>query len=199
MKDFCVDLKFVFLKRRITTCPQVAIKEVGYIKKELGKMACVYFIKAAQDVEVPIDHLGCFEINKVGDNFHFKICDRCFKILLTSENFANNRVKSHAKITKRPSCKSCRKHKDGIKIPVDVRKKWEKRRPANYDLFKCPICDKTTIAGISKIVLDHCHKSGAPRGFLCESCNTGIGRFDDDVILVKRALNWLNHKLKPDE
>tara|TARA_B110000211_G_C14040063_1_gene536362 strand:- start:1400 stop:1552 length:153 start_codon:yes stop_codon:yes gene_type:complete len=45
--------------------------------------------------------------------------------------------------------------------------------------------------GISKIVLDHDHSTGEVRGWLCESCNTGIGRFDDDPQIVQKAINWL--------
>jgi len=45
---------------------------------------------------------------------------------------------------------------------------------------------------VSKIVLDHCHHTGNVRGYLCESCNTGIGRFDDDIEIIDRAINWLN-------
>ena len=42
-----------------------------------------------------------------------------------------------------------------------------------------------------QIVLDHNHKTGEVRGYLCESCNTGIGRFDDDVTILKRAITYL--------
>ena len=33
--------------------------------------------------------------------------------------------------------------------------------------------------------------TGKVRGFLCESCNTGIGRFDDDIEILKKAIHWL--------
>jgi hypothetical protein len=39
--------------------------------------------------------------------------------------------------------------------------------------------------------VDHCHKSKKIRGILCRKCNTGIGGFNDNKHLLKRALNWL--------
>ena len=50
---------------------------------------------------------------------------------------------------------------------------------------------KTTIVGITKQVLDHDHVTGKVRGYLCESCNTGIGRLDDNIKLIENALDWL--------
>ncbi len=79
-------------------------------------------------------------------------------------------------------------------ISANTRKEWDINAPKTYELFKCPICTKVTIAGISKIVLDHNHKTGEVRGYLCESCNTGIGRFDDDPELIQKAIVWLTKK-----
>jgi transcription elongation factor Elf1 len=60
------------------------------------------------------------------------------------------------------------------------------------DTFECPICGKRTIAGItSKVVLDHDHETGEARAWICDSCNTGIGRFKDDVALLQRAIKFL--------
>ena len=59
-------------------------------------------------------------------------------------------------------------------------------------IFECPICLKISIVGITKIVLDHNHSTGEIRGYLCESCNTGIGRFKDDVNILKNGIEWLS-------
>jgi hypothetical protein len=132
-------------------------------------------------------------IYETGDRNEFKICDRCFKYKLTNE-FENNRIKKGGLITKRPSCRDCRKIKNGIAISNKDRSLWDLKKPQPGDVFKCPICKKTSISGISKHVLDHNHKTGKVRGYLCESCNTGIGRFDDDVNITKNAMNWLIQK-----
>ena len=47
---------------------------------------------------------------------------------------------------------------------------------------------------MTRHVLDHNHKSGEVRGYLCESCNTGIGRFDDDIHQIENAIEWVRKK-----
>ena len=39
--------------------------------------------------------------------------------------------------------------------------------------------------------LDHNHGTGQFRGFLCDSCNTGLGKFKDDPDLLERAISYL--------
>lgn len=40
--------------------------------------------------------------------------------------------------------------------------------------------------------LDHDHKTGAFRGWLCHHCNTGIGLLGDDALGVRFALAYLS-------
>jgi hypothetical protein len=39
--------------------------------------------------------------------------------------------------------------------------------------------------------LDHDHVTGAFRGFICDSCNTGMGKFRDNPDLMQRAIDYL--------
>jgi len=41
------------------------------------------------------------------------------------------------------------------------------------------------------MVLEHDHRTGKPGGWICDSCNTGLGRFKDDVELLKSAIEFL--------
>ena len=166
--------------------------DVGILKNKISeKNLTIKFLRTGQEVSLDSSHVMPFDITKVGDGFDHKVCDRCFKRLSTND-FSGNRIKKGVVVTKRPSCKSCRKIKDGKSISAKDRKDWNQKKPDNYDLFKCPICNKLSIAGISKIVLDHNHNTGRVRGWLCESCNTGIGRFDDNPEIVIRAKKWLS-------
>ena len=39
--------------------------------------------------------------------------------------------------------------------------------------------------------LDHCHKTGKVRGFLCSRCNTVAGLVNDDITILKQIGNYL--------
>jgi RNase P subunit RPR2 len=44
--------------------------------------------------------------------------------------------------------------------------------------FICPICKKSSIPYVTaKLVIDHNHNTGNAREWICDSCNTGLGRF----------------------
>ena len=51
----------------------------------------------------------------------------------------------------------------------------------------CECCGKNTTA----LKLDHCHESLTFRGWLCQSCNWGIGNLGDNLEGVMRALKYL--------
>jgi hypothetical protein len=184
----------VYLSSHYPLTDEIEINDVGIILSEQldqqGRSE-VNFLRVGKTFWLESNYFSYFVIEETGDRFNFKICDRCFKLLPTNTNFSGNRLKKDNIITNRPSCKSCRKKKDGVSVSKADREEWEANRPQDYTLFVCPICGKNLIVGISKIVLDHDHLNGKVRGWLCESCNTGIGRFDDDPDIVYKAVAWL--------
>jgi len=59
-------------------------------------------------------------------------------------------------------------------------------------ICKQPETSKDARSGKTKdFAIDHCHKTGKIRGLLCIKCNTAIGLFQDDPILLRSAVEYL--------
>lgn len=58
----------------------------------------------------------------------------------------------------------------------------------------CPAlceCCGGSATGKGSLHLDHCHKTGKFRGWLCHRCNFGLGHFFDDPERLKLAIKYL--------
>ena len=62
----------------------------------------------------------------------------------------------------------------------------------------CPICLKPEAELVgrggknnSTFVLDHCHETNTFRGYICQSCNRGLGMFNS-VEIIENAKKYLN-------
>lgn len=62
----------------------------------------------------------------------------------------------------------------------------------------CGICLKEEAAVDNKLgkvkdlAVDHCHITGKVRGLLCFRCNTSLGKFEDSIEILQRAIDYLN-------
>lgn len=83
-------------------------------------------------------------------------------------------------------------------------KKREKTYGLSHDEYKrllrkqeevCAICGKPEtlkIKGkVATLSVDHNHNTGEIRGLLCSRCNRGLGVFNDDIGLLKKAVAYL--------
>lgn len=66
----------------------------------------------------------------------------------------------------------------------------------------CACCRKPEVSerdGKRKwLAVDHDHTDGSFRGLLCSNCNQGIGRFKDDIEVLRRAADYIQaHAAKP--
>jgi hypothetical protein len=167
-------------------------EDVGVVKSRSNQEIEVVFVGLGKVIVLNVDQVSFLNPKEYGDMFEEKICNICHKIRRTSEFDLNQNGKGDRPV-RRPSCKVCRKKIDGIGISSLDRKKWNKIKPEYVD-FECPICRKITIPPItSKVVLDHDHATGVPTGWICDSCNTGLGRFKDDVHILRNAIDYLEN------
>jgi RNase P subunit RPR2 len=167
--------------------------EIGIVEKEGKGTTLVFFFVSNSYLKLRKADFEYIDIKKTGDAYSQKICNVCHR-LLDVNKFAKNQNAKNNRPVRRPSCRECRKKIDGVNISTGEKKKWVKQKP-EYEPFTCPICQKTTIPGVtSRIVLDHNHNTGKIRGWICDSCNTGLGRFKDDISLLERAILYLQRE-----
>ncbi len=186
---------FIYITEELQT-DGVCVKqyEVGIIIGEKGNTTTVQFVDSPTPVDVPNSMIVSFDPERTGDQFLHKVCNRCNR-LLPLENFQKNQNGKNNRVVRRPSCNDCREKIDGKDMPGKVKREWNRTKP-HMTIWECPICKKRTIPGLtSKIVLDHNHHTGMPNAWICDSCNTGLGRFNDDIAVMEEAIEYLKqHK-----
>ena len=164
--------------------------EIGIVERELRDSCKIFFVISGKSIVLSNSDFEVFDPTRTGDAFPTKVCNVCHRLLPTME-FSRNQNGVNNRIIRRPSCDDCREVIDGVDISFAEKRRWAQTRP-DYEPFQCPICQKITIPGLtSKVVLDHDHSNGRVRGWICDSCNTGIGRFKDDISLLERAIIFL--------
>ena len=72
-----------------------------------------------------------------------------------------------------------------IYSPEKIVRKLRKTAP-----LKPKVCDCCGEAPM-KWVLDHDHKTKKFRGWICEACNLGLGKFGDSVIKMQKGVEYL--------
>jgi transcription elongation factor Elf1 len=165
-------------------------RSVGIVKEISNEKIVVFFIQKKKLVITSINDVNFLDVTKTGKPYPFKICNICYILKKDFEDFGINQTDAKGRKTTRPSCRECRKQIDGDKFPISEKKRLAAIKP-KY-IFECPICNKTSIVDVTgKLVMDHDHKTGKAREWICDSCNTGIGRFKDDIKLLEKAIEYL--------
>ena len=169
------------------------VNSVGLVRSRNAGSVVVWLIGEDKTWTVPADAVQLVDVYKTGDKFEKKICNICHRLLSVS-NFARNQTNKHG-IIRRPSCLKCRTDIDKRAPKSRQAKMMEKNKPAAGSDFKCPICQKRSIVNVTaKIVADHDHHTGNIRDFICDSCNTGLGRFKNGENLLRNALAYLKER-----
>jgi hypothetical protein len=59
--------------------------------------------------------------------------------------------------------------------------------------YKCKICGTHQDDLKKQLHIDHCHTNKNVRGLLCQSCNSGLGFFKDNIDFMNKAIKYLNN------
>lgn len=70
-----------------------------------------------------------------------------------------------------------------------VSRRYSYPEPTRDSPKLCECCGKADLP--RRLSLDHCHKTGVFRGWLCKECNMGLGKLGDDIPSVEQALSYL--------
>lgn len=177
---------YVVATRKISDIKECS---VGLIKNVSGENISVFFIGVNTTVKTDSDHVAYLDIKKTGKPYDKKICNICHQ-LKDMKEFDINQTDAKGRKTTRPSCRVCRVAIDGKHLNPAEKRKLDAMAPK--DIFTCSICKKTSIVGVTaNLVKDHDHVTGKGREWICDSCNTGLGRFRDDIKLLQRAIDYL--------
>lgn len=137
--------------------------------------------------------LQLFNTQEEQDNSNSKPCINCKKVKPFSA-FAKREGGCGKSL--RSECSECLSERGA----VVSRLLKENPRPAD-DNYKCPCCKKTEAelktfgrwADRSVWCLDHDHKRKQFRGWICNNCNNGLGRFYDDIKIIQNVLKYLKN------
>lgn len=174
---------------------EIPLNSVGLVKIITDKTAVVFFISTQSEFEISLDKINFIDVTKTGKPHEFKICNICHILKEDFVDFEINQTDSKGRKTTRPSCRECRKNIDGVSLKGSEKKKLDNIKPEHF--FICPICEKGSIPGITaNLVKDHDHDTGEARAWLCDSCNTGLGRFKDNIELLNKAIKYLEQYSK---
>jgi len=131
--------------------------------------------------------LICFSKNKSkkdGLNYQCKKCVNFYNADHYSKN--KNKISLNKKGTQREY-----KLKKKFGLSLDDRNKMLISQEG-----RCAICKITLQEHFEEyqhdFAVDHDHLSGKNRGLLCTKCNTGLGLFQDNSILLKKAADYLD-------
>ena len=86
----------------------------------------------------------------------------------------------------RRNCKPCYNKNSA------VTRQLKKENPYPHKDPTCECCG--TKATKDVLAIDHCHTDKTFRGWLCRSCNIGIGALGDNIEGLERALAYLRNK-----
>ncbi|MDR0231728.1 MAG: endonuclease VII domain-containing protein [Dysgonamonadaceae bacterium] len=168
----------------------IDVNSVGFVEKVNASKAKVYFIGKNKETNIDLSKIRFLDVLKTGKPHQYKICYVCHILKEDYKDFDINQTDAQGRKTTRPTCTECRKIIDGVPLKSSEKRRMNENKPEKF--FICPICKKPSIPYVTaNLVIDHDHETGNAREWICDSCNTGLGRFKDNVELMQQAIKYL--------
>ena len=145
-----------------------------------------------------------------------QVCEICEEEKPASEYFRGAPLKTWPKGKLLKWCKACHSEKDKIyrgnrtkeeKRELQARRQTYKRDQllASFGLRRgdvpkrCEICKEPPSGGYTRLAVDHDHRTGLFRGFLCSMCNLALGNARDDPKILRKMARYLTKHAKETE
>ena len=129
----------------------------------------------------------------------FKTLDNFYRCLSKKVTSYSKGLKSHCKECVSKDRKRYYQTEDGYKKKIE--KAWKDKGIIftldEYNLILdkqnggCAICKVKQNKNGHALCVDHDHNTGKVRGILCHDCNTSLGKFQDSVELLEKAIQYL--------
>jgi hypothetical protein len=114
-----------------------------------------------EETRSPVTDEGCRRCGEQRDESDFGVCSRTSR-----------------RVYRRKTCRFC--------VAAAEAQKYRLAATVGPRAPACEICRRE-----GPTELDHDHTTGAFRGWVCRSCNLGLGKLGDDVAGVRRAIAYL--------
>jgi hypothetical protein len=105
-------------------------------------------------------------------------------------------INHHAVMRRRNNPEASRRRQIAFKGRLQAKQEILMGRPRP---FLCEICGEGGYGRTPSIVFDHCHKTGKPRGWLCDRCNKTLGLVKDSASLLSKMLKYLEEHHGPSD
>lgn len=114
-----------------------------------------------------------------------KCCHCQINLSITEFSIASKTIDGYSN-----RCKECKR-------VLDILSRYDITKEQYDEMFNrqngvCGICFREGInSHMKNLCIDHCHKTGKIRGLLCSTCNTALGKFQDNTDFLKNAIKYL--------
>jgi hypothetical protein len=166
---------------------------IGYLDRPGPNPSRIYFVGKQRVYWVANEDYQPFDPTTTGVRTPNKICLSCAR-LKPLEEYASNQNNRAGQRTTRPRCKDCYSAESGPNLTKRAKDDFKREvgAPEQGDMWRCPVCRKVSIADVNaEVRVDHDQERRRPRGLICDSCNTGLGRFKNGEDHLRDAIAYL--------